>query len=159
AGRSRMIDSALPDLPQRDSPTSATVSPSATSHDTPSTARTTPPRVRKCVWRSTTSRRVPTARGSVARVEERPGFAGAPPSAGGSGGPFRGPSVTSSHRELRRADGEARVLAADRLRDTGPAMLHGPAPPFAAEPPVQRAVGQHARDRLGQRARIAFRDE
>ena len=42
---SRMMLSAETDLPHPDSPTSATVSPSATSHDTPSTARTTPPRV------------------------------------------------------------------------------------------------------------------
>src|SRR5262245_64063593 len=50
----RMMLSALTDLPQPDSPTSATVSPARTSHDTPSTARTTPPEVVKWVWRFST---------------------------------------------------------------------------------------------------------
>ena len=66
AATSRMMLSALTDLPHPDSPTSATVSPSRTSHDTPSTARTTPPRVAKCVWRLRTSKSVPTTPRSVA---------------------------------------------------------------------------------------------
>jgi len=44
---SRMMDSALTLLPQPDSPTSATVSPSWMSQETPSTARTTPAEVTK----------------------------------------------------------------------------------------------------------------
>jgi hypothetical protein len=56
-----MMLRALTLLPQPDSPTSATVSLSPTSHDTSSTARTTPLRVTKCVLRFLTSRRVPTA--------------------------------------------------------------------------------------------------
>src|SRR5499433_2152284 len=57
----RMMLSALTDLPQPDSPTSATVSPARTSHETPSTARTTPPEVLNCVWRFLTSRRTSPA--------------------------------------------------------------------------------------------------
>src|SRR6266850_1810493 len=57
AETSRMMLSALTDLPQPDSPTRATVSPARTSHDTPSTARTTPPAVENWVWRFWTSRR------------------------------------------------------------------------------------------------------
>ena len=53
----RMTDSALTLLPQPDSPTRATVSPGRTSHDTPSTARTTPPEVVNWVCRSRTSSR------------------------------------------------------------------------------------------------------
>src|SRR5688572_22000000 len=51
------------DLPQPDSPTSATVSPSWMSQDTSSTARTTPPDVWNVVWRFLTSRRVAMALG------------------------------------------------------------------------------------------------
>src|SRR5262245_21550871 len=57
----RMTDSALTDLPQPDSPTSATVSAGWTSQDTPSTARTTPADVVKCVRRSLTSSNALTA--------------------------------------------------------------------------------------------------
>jgi hypothetical protein len=42
-------------LPQPDSPTMASVSPRPTENDTPSTARTTPSRVKKCVFRLCTS--------------------------------------------------------------------------------------------------------
>src|SRR5216683_143462 len=52
----RRIDSEVTDLPQPLSPTIANVSPSATEIETPSTARTTPSRVKKYVRRSSTSR-------------------------------------------------------------------------------------------------------
>ena len=52
----RMMESALTDLPQPDSPTTATVSPGFTSKVMPSTALTTPSEVKKCVLRSWTSR-------------------------------------------------------------------------------------------------------
>jgi len=52
---SRMSESAVTDLPQPDSPTMPSVSPAASSNDTPSTARTTPSRVKNCVLRSLTS--------------------------------------------------------------------------------------------------------
>src|SRR3954453_6085108 len=55
-GRSPMIERAVTDLPQPDSPTTPSVLPFSTSKLTPSTARTTPSRVKKCVWRSSTSR-------------------------------------------------------------------------------------------------------
>src|SRR6266536_4939189 len=55
-GISRMSDSAVTDLPQPDSPTMPRVSPAASSNDTPSTACTTPSRVKNCVLRSLTSR-------------------------------------------------------------------------------------------------------
>src|SRR3954462_6811707 len=51
----RRIELAVTDLPQPLSPTTASVSPSATSNDTPSTARFTPSGVRKCVCRFSTS--------------------------------------------------------------------------------------------------------
>src|SRR5919108_2448861 len=66
----RMIESADTDLPQPDSPTSATVSPSCTSQDTPSTARTTPADVWNVVRRSLTSRSAAIALGyRVCRVQ------------------------------------------------------------------------------------------
>src|SRR5688572_7405361 len=60
---SRMMLSAETDFPQPDSPTSATVSPSLTSQETPSTARTAPALVMKVVLRSRTSSRFATALG------------------------------------------------------------------------------------------------
>src|SRR5215813_370521 len=42
-------------LPQPDSPTTASVSPTDTENETPSTARTTPSRVKKCVCKSSIS--------------------------------------------------------------------------------------------------------
>src|SRR5882762_7820201 len=134
AATSRMIESALTDLPHPDSPTRATVSPSATSQDTPSTARTTPPRVTKCVWRSTTSRRLPTARATIALD-------------------------AAASSQITDALGQRRVLAADRLGDARPAMLRGPALALAAQPPAQGTVAEHARDARGQRAWIALGDE
>src|SRR5262245_19064667 len=47
----RSTDSEVTLLPQPDSPTTAKVSPGATENDTPSTARTTPSRVKKWVFR------------------------------------------------------------------------------------------------------------
>src|SRR2546425_2170968 len=55
-GMRRMSERAVTVLPQPDSPTSPSVSPAASSKDTPSTARTTPSRVKNCVYRSLTSR-------------------------------------------------------------------------------------------------------
>ena len=55
-GISPMIDSAVTDLPQPDSPTIPSVLPLSTANETPSTALTTPSRVKKCVCRSLTSR-------------------------------------------------------------------------------------------------------
>src|SRR5689334_18335736 len=52
--RSRMIESAVTLLPQPDSPTSPTVSPSATSKLTPLTARTSPSLVKNEVRKSLT---------------------------------------------------------------------------------------------------------
>src|SRR3954447_3412880 len=46
---------AVTDLPQPDSPTMPSVSPASTSNETPSTARTTPSGVPKCVCRLSTS--------------------------------------------------------------------------------------------------------
>ncbi len=51
-----MIESAVTDLPQPDSPTIPSVRPFSTWKETPSTAWTTPSRVKKCVLRSLTSR-------------------------------------------------------------------------------------------------------
>src|SRR5260221_10382245 len=51
----RISDSAVTDLPQPDSPTMPSVSPAASSNETPSTACTTPSRVKNCVLRSLTS--------------------------------------------------------------------------------------------------------
>jgi hypothetical protein len=49
---SRMIDSAVTDLPQPDSPTTPSVVPRGTANETPSTARTVPRSVRNSVTRS-----------------------------------------------------------------------------------------------------------
>src|SRR5262249_41365111 len=53
----RMMESDVTLLPHPDSPTTASVSPAATENDTPSTARTTPSRVKKCVFRPSISSR------------------------------------------------------------------------------------------------------
>src|SRR3954466_3512528 len=55
SGISRISDIEVTDLPQPDSPTIASVSPSLTWNDTPSTARLMPLGVRKWVWRFSTS--------------------------------------------------------------------------------------------------------
>src|SRR5438874_576783 len=75
-GMSRMSDSAVTDLPQPDSPTRPSVSPASRLKVTPSTARTTPSRVKNCVLRSWTSssgmRRdhsPPTMRDSLLRLD------------------------------------------------------------------------------------------
>src|SRR6478672_415290 len=52
----RRIDSDVTLLPQPDSPTTASVSPRPTENETPSTARTTPSRVKKYVFKPRTSR-------------------------------------------------------------------------------------------------------
>src|ERR1043166_6814441 len=54
---SRINESAVIDLPHPDSPTSPRRSPSSSGKRTPSTARTSPARVRKCVRRFLTSSR------------------------------------------------------------------------------------------------------
>src|SRR5216684_3580322 len=54
-GIRRISESAVTDFPQPDSPTMPRVSPAPTSNVTPSTARTTPSRVKNCVCRSLTS--------------------------------------------------------------------------------------------------------
>ena len=62
------------DLPQPDSPTMARVSPGATEKETPSTARTMPSRVKKCVFRPSISSRgasVSIASGSHVAGEAR----------------------------------------------------------------------------------------
>src|SRR3990170_8949831 len=66
----RMMLSADTDLPQPDSPTSATVSPSCTSQETPSTARTTPAEVANDVLRFLTSSRAAMALGYRVRGVE-----------------------------------------------------------------------------------------
>src|SRR2546426_2824533 len=55
-GMRRISESAVTDLPHPDSPTMPSVSPWSSSNDTPSTARTTPSRVKNCVCRSVTAR-------------------------------------------------------------------------------------------------------
>src|SRR6476660_5739295 len=52
---SRRIDIAVTDLPQPDSPTMPMVWPASTWNETPSTARTTPSSVAKCVCKFSTS--------------------------------------------------------------------------------------------------------
>ena len=146
---------ALTLLPQPDSPTRATVSPSSTSQETPSTARTTPPRVRNCVWRSAylqqrRHRARSVARGAEPRrralfpaagggqVRSRPGAPGPrtrgrwppPCTASGAGRP----SARPRGRGARRASGSA-MRSARRcgeghriaLRDevAGDAIAHG----------------------------------
>ena len=69
-----MIESAVTDFPQPDSPTIPSVLPFSSEKLTPSTARTVPSRVKKCVRRSSTSSRATTqvsrVRGS--RASRRP---------------------------------------------------------------------------------------
>ena len=55
SGSRRMMESADSDLPQPNSPTSATVSPAPTESDSPSTAFISPRRVNSVVLRSRTS--------------------------------------------------------------------------------------------------------
>src|SRR5687768_13801807 len=70
-----MMESAVTDLPQPDSPTMPSVFPRSSEKLTPSTARTSPSRVKKCVDRSVTSSsatlRLPSAR--VERVAQAVG--------------------------------------------------------------------------------------
>jgi hypothetical protein len=54
-GMSRMMALQVTLLPEPDSPTMPRVPPRSSENDTPSTARTTEPSVRKCTWRSWTS--------------------------------------------------------------------------------------------------------
>jgi len=54
---SRRMESEVTVLPQPDSPTTASVSPGSTEKETPSTARTTPSRVKKWVFRPSISSR------------------------------------------------------------------------------------------------------
>src|SRR6266508_1403713 len=85
-----MIERAVTDLPHPDSPTIPSVRPLSTEKEMPSTARTTPCRVKKCVLRSRTSRsgtpllallrhtgarieRVTKAIGDEERAEDEPG--------------------------------------------------------------------------------------
>src|SRR5688572_28292406 len=70
----RMMESDVTLLPHPDSPTTASVSPGATEKETPSTARTMPSRVKKCVFRSSISSRgalVSIASGSHVAGEAR----------------------------------------------------------------------------------------
>src|SRR3954451_6829183 len=69
SGISRRIEFAVTDLPQPLSPTTASVSPSRTWNDTPSTARFTPSGVRKWVCRFSTSRSAISQRLGQARIE------------------------------------------------------------------------------------------
>jgi hypothetical protein len=64
-GSSRMIESAVTDLPEPDSPTMATTSPRFTVKLTPSTARTMPRVVVNWVWRSSTANSGAAASGCV----------------------------------------------------------------------------------------------
>ena len=61
------IDIAVALFPEPDSPTSPTLCPAEMSKLTPSTARTVPPDVRKCVWRSRTSSSAPAVMASYHR--------------------------------------------------------------------------------------------
>src|SRR6266508_3776441 len=159
----RIMLSAVTDLPHPDSPTSATVSPASTSHDTPSTARTTPPRVRKCVCRLLTSRSLPTVRASLTQPflalapegeDDRSGQAPLPPAAGewallAATGVEVGGGVFD----------EGGVLAADGFGDARPAMLGGPAHAFAAQAPAEIRVVQHALECISEHRRIVIRHQ
>src|SRR6266498_605764 len=106
AATRRITESALTDLPQPDSPTSATVSPARTSQDTPSTARTTAPEVVKWVWRSSTSRRTvigPPFRSKTSR-----------------GGRASSPKGSSEYRSGRRPRAAAGPLRPRAHRSTVP---------------------------------------
>src|SRR5690606_3783698 len=62
SGRSDTVDSAVSDLPEPDSPTSASVSPCATWRETLRTASTTPSSLRKVIERSRMSSSGPPVR-------------------------------------------------------------------------------------------------
>src|SRR5687768_12963172 len=64
-GRMPMIDCATTDLPEPDSPTSATVPPAGMRNDTPSTALTTPASTSRCTLRSRTVMRSAMGRRSI----------------------------------------------------------------------------------------------
>src|SRR5688572_26110113 len=64
-GRMPMIDCATTDLPEPDSPTSATVPPAGMRNDTPSTALTTPASTSRCTLRSRTVMRSAIGRRSI----------------------------------------------------------------------------------------------
>src|SRR5689334_17375130 len=72
-GTKRSTESAVTLLPQPDSPTTARVSPAPTSKETPSTARTTPSRVKKCVRRSSMARSG-AFNGRVSHAARKPGI-------------------------------------------------------------------------------------
>src|SRR5262249_8788780 len=124
---SRRIDSEVTLFPLPDSPTTASVSPSRTSNETPSTARTTPSSVKKCVRRS--------SRRSSGRVTR-----GSPPA---SAGRRARPVAASGSRRLpfrhaARVEGVAQAVAEEverhhREEDRGP-----------GRPQEPRERGEHA---------------
>src|SRR5262249_39965676 len=69
SGTRRRIDIAVTDFPQPLSPTTASVSPSFTWNEMPSTARLTPALVRKCVCKSSISSRAMSQSFGHARIE------------------------------------------------------------------------------------------
>src|SRR5262245_5322465 len=142
----RITDSALTDLPQPDSPTSATVSPALTSQETPSTARTTPAPVRNWVWRFLTSRRVsatlPSPRRpivlqvSTRRSPGRRGRTGAPP----RGSPARGPDAGSSGRGQGEVEG-VEVAEAPPRRDAAHRAVQDQRHPLLGDAAVRAERG------------------
>ena len=67
-GISPMIDRLVTDLPEPDSPTTASVSPASSVNETSSTALTRPASVKKCVWRCPTRSSVTGASAEVATI-------------------------------------------------------------------------------------------
>src|SRR5688572_16303629 len=144
---SRMIDSAVTLLPQPDSPTSATVSPSCTSQLTPSTARTSPLDVENCVARFSTD----SSAGIGARVYHARIGPGTPRRRRGIAS-----AAVSRGQVVARPRLQTRILPADRVRDAGPAVIRRPAHALLPEiGPQLRILEQHG-DALGQSRDVAF---
>src|SRR6266542_5027384 len=152
----RRIDSDVTLLPQPDSPTTASVSPRPTENDTPSTARTTPSRVKKYVFMPSTS---------------SSGAAGVGPNSFGRIGPSRIALMTShapretrveriahavaeqihrEHRERQADAGKNNEVARDL--DEAPSLGHDVAP---ARNIGRRAGADERQYRLGDHRRSA----
>ena len=138
SGISRRIDSAVTDLPQPDSPTMPSVSPASMWNDTPSTARTTPSGVPKCVCRFVDFQQ---RHARQSRLASRGSSASRSPS------PSRFTASTVTREEDRREEHDVRLDLPERA-----ALGHDVAP---ARDGRRRAGADERQDRLGDHRRGA----
>ncbi len=135
-------------LPQPDSPTIASVSPRATENETPSTARTTPSRVKNQVLSPSTSRSVAVGLRSRALI----GITCAARAAGRARRAAVAQQVHREHGQRQKDAGEEDQVAGD-LEQAAP-LGHDVAP---ARDVGRRAGADERQDRLGDHRRARRR--